>query len=164
MYLSEICLQQFVFFAKELDKNTTNHSFYQRENYKIVPMFYKNILQIDDDSDDCELFMEALEAVSSALYTGINNPVEALRKLAQNEIKPDVIFLDLNMPIMSGLEFLTQVKKLEIVKEIPIIIFSTLQLEDIIQETKGYGAFDCISKPNNFNELKKILAKYTQGA
>ncbi len=127
-------------------------------------MTYKNILQIDDDSDDCELFMEAVEAVSSAAYTAIYNPVEALRKLVQKEIMPDIIFLDLNMPIMSGLEFLTEIKKDEALKEIPIIIFSTSQFDDIIREAKAHGAHDFISKPNNFNELKKILRQYAFSA
>lgn len=123
-------------------------------------MTYKNILHIDDDSDDCELFMQALEAVSPATYTAIHNPVEALQKLIKQEIKPDVIFLDLNMPIMSGIEFLIQIKKQEKLKEIPIIIFSTSQLDDIIHEAKEHGAFDFISKPNNFNDLKKILSQH----
>lgn len=127
-------------------------------------MTYSNILQIDDDSDDCELFMEALEAVSPAKYTAICNPVEALEKLIQKEIEPDVIFLDLNMPIMSGLEFLTAIKKKKDLKEIPVIIFSTSQLDDIIREAKAYGAHDFISKPNNFNDLKKILSQYTFSA
>jgi CheY-like chemotaxis protein len=127
-------------------------------------MTYSNILQIDDDSDDCELFMEALESVSPAAYTAIYDPIEALRKLVQKEITPDVIFLDLNMPIMSGLEFLTEIKKKEGLKEIPIIIFSTSQLDDIIREAKAHGAYDFISKPNNFNELKRILSQYTLSA
>jgi CheY-like chemotaxis protein len=125
-------------------------------------MNYKNILQVDDDTDDCELFMQALEDVSTAVYTGINNPVEALQKLTQKEIQPDVIFLDLNMPLMSGLEFLTRIKKLESIKEIPIIIFSTSKLDEMVQKAKAYGAHDYISKPNDFNDLKKILTKYTQ--
>lgn len=124
-------------------------------------MAYSNILQIDDDSDDCELFMEALESVSMATYTAIHDPVEALRKLMQGEISPDVIFLDLNMPLMSGLEFLNEIKKEEGLKEIPIIIFSTSQLDDIIREAIAHGADDFISKPNNFNDLKKILSQYT---
>lgn len=123
-------------------------------------MTYKNILQIDDDSDDCEFFMEALEAVSSAKYTAIYNPIEALRKLIEKEIEPDVIFLDLNMPAMSGLEFLAEIKKQHTLKEIPVIIFSTSQLDDIIREAKEYGAEDFISKPNNFNDLKQILSRY----
>jgi len=123
-------------------------------------MTYKNFLQIDDDSDDCELFMEALLAVSSSSYTAINDPVEAYQKLLMREIQPDVIFLDLNMPVMSGLELLTEIKKQEALQKIPIIIFSTSQLEEIRREAKQLGALDYISKPNNFNDLKQILSKY----
>lgn len=124
-------------------------------------MIYKNILQIDDDCDDCELFMEALEEVSSANYTAIYDPVEALTKLKKHEIEPDVIFLDLNMPVMSGIEFLTEIKKQDNLKEIPVIIFSTSQLDHIINEAKDFGAQDFISKPNNFNDLKEILSRYS---
>lgn len=123
-------------------------------------MTYKNILQIDDDIDDCEFFMEAVQSVSSAAYTAMHNPVEALNKLIQKELIPDVIFLDLNMPVMSGFEFLIEIKKREIIKNIPIIIFSTSQFDEIKLKAKKYGANDYISKPNNFNELKKILSPY----
>jgi len=123
-------------------------------------MTYKNFLQIDDDSDDCELFMEALTEVSTSMYTGINDPVEAFQKLLKQEIRPDVIFLDLNMPIMSGFELLTQLKKQDTLQQIPVIIFSTSQLDDIITEAKQLGAHDYISKPNNYNELKQILSRY----
>ena len=123
-------------------------------------MNYKRILQIDDDTDDCDFFLEALAAVSSASYKAINNPVEALHKLLHHEIEPDVIFLDLNMPIMSGFEFLEEIKKMEKLKEIPIIIFSTSQPHDIINEIKEYGVQDFISKPNNFNDLKEIISRY----
>lgn len=123
-------------------------------------MIYKNILQIDDDIDDCDFFMEALQAISGAAYTGIQNPVEALKKLIDNQIHPDIIFLDLNMPVMSGFEFLTEIKKQDILKNIPVIIFSTSQFDEIKLKAKNHGANEYISKPNDFNELKKILSHY----
>jgi DNA-binding NtrC family response regulator len=123
-------------------------------------MNYKNILQIDDDIDDCDFFQEALQCISNAVYTSINDPVEAMHKLVQNEIVPDVIFLDLNMHSMSGMEFLVEIKKKEALKNIPIIIFSTSSLHDIKSEAKKKGAYDFISKPSNFNELKIILTRY----
>lgn len=123
-------------------------------------MKYKNILQVDDDTDDCELFMEALQCVSTAKLTSINDPLDAMQKLIEMEITPDVIFLDLNMPTMSGMEFLAEIKKNEALKNIPIIIFTTSQLQDIKSEAKNQGACDFISKPSDFNELKTILSRY----
>lgn len=123
-------------------------------------MTYKNILQIDDDADDCEFFMEALQAVSQADYTSMHNPVEALRKLIEQELIPDVIFLDLNMPIMSGFEFLTEIKKQDILKNIPVIIYSTSQMEENKNKASAFGASGYISKPSDFNEMKRILTTF----
>ncbi|WP_026729696.1 response regulator [Flavobacterium denitrificans] len=123
-------------------------------------MIYKNILQIDDDIDDCEFFMEALQAVSNADYTAMHNAVEALNKLIRQELNPDIIFLDLNMPIMSGFEFLAAIKDQKIIKDIPVIIFSTSQYEETKIKARNYGAKEFISKPSDFNELKKIISHF----
>lgn len=124
-------------------------------------MIYKNILQIDDDIDDCEFFMEALQAVSNADYTAIHSATEALYKLIHNELNPDIIFLDLNMPIMSGFEFLTEIKNQKSIQNIPVVIYSTSQFEETKLKAKHFGAKEFISKPSDFNEMKKIISHYT---
>jgi len=118
-------------------------------------MKYKNILQIDDDFDDCEFFQQALEGVSTAAYTALHNPIEALQKLIDKEIKPDLIFLDINMPLMSGIELLAEIKKRDTIKNIPVIIFSTAPVSSSL--AKILDAKDYVTKPSNFNELKNIL-------
>lgn len=131
-----------------------------RSTIKII-MKYKNILQIDDDYDDCNFFLEALEEVSAAAYTAIHNPVHALQKLINNEIRPDLIFLDINMPFMNGMEVLTEIKKRELIKNIPIIIFSTSIPLDIKTKIRDLGAIDFYTKPNDFKVLKNLLKNLT---
>ena len=121
-------------------------------------MKYKNILQIDDDIEDCEFFEQTLKMVSTASYTSIQNPRLALHKLISREITPDLIFLDVNMPSMSGPELLLELRKSEHLKNIPVIILSTSplfsHLKCIVSDTEQY-----LIKPNTFNELKSLILK-----
>lgn len=119
-------------------------------------MKYKNILQIDDDYDDCEFFEQALKTVSNASYTSVHNPVDALRKLVNKEIKPDLIFMDVNMPYMSGPELLIEIKKRKVIKNIPVILLSTSPFFYKNAE-KVSGVKDYLVKPSTFNELKNLI-------
>lgn len=60
------------------------------------------------------------------------------------------------MPIMSGPELLTEIKKREITKDIPVIMLSTSPLLSK-NHGKVYGAKDYLIKPNTFNELKNMI-------
>ena len=119
-------------------------------------MKYNNILKIDDDYDDCEFFEQALKMVSTATYTSVNNPLDALRKLINKEIKPDLIFMDVNMPLMSGPELLNEIKKRETTKNIPVVMLSTSPLLSKNQN-QVLGAKDYLVKPSTFNELKNLI-------
>jgi len=124
-------------------------------------MPYKNILLIDDDDDDQEIFLAALREISSSVqYNYVNNARKALEKLASGEIIPEVIFLDLNMPMMTGQEFLAHIKKVEKLSEIPVIIFSTSADPSTKQLTKQLGARDYITKPGDFDQLVNILQPF----
>lgn len=121
-------------------------------------MNYNNILFIDDDTDDQEIFLAALKTVSDAVaYTVISNPREALQKLKSRELTPDIIFLDLNMPIMTGQQFLIEIKGNTALKNIPVIIFSTSSNPATMHATKELGAIDFITKPTKFDELVELI-------
>jgi len=122
-------------------------------------MRFGNILLIDDDADDQEIFISALNDISEALdYTALADASIALKKkLESKELTPDVIFLDLNMPIMTGEQFLIAVKNKEGLKNIPVYIFSTTSHSKTIQHTLELGAQDFITKPNKFDDLVNIL-------
>jgi CheY-like chemotaxis protein len=122
-------------------------------------MHYKNILLIDDDEDDQEIFLSAVATVSKdATCMTLSNAEEALEKLVAREIFPEVIFLDLNMPIMNGQQFLTLIKQQDVLKSIPVIIFSTSSHTPTMEIVKELGATDYIVKPENFTDFIAILS------
>jgi len=121
-------------------------------------MPYQNLLLIDDDEDDQEIFITAVKTISSSVVcTAFADATKALEKLSRKEITPDVIFLDLNMPIMNGQQFLVEIKKRKDLQNIPVIIFSTTSHPPTIQLTKELGAHDFITKPGLYNELVNML-------
>lgn len=121
-------------------------------------MSYHNILLIDDDDDDQEIFLTAIEEVDCEVKcTALSDATEALQKLVSKDLTPDLIFLDLNMPVMNGQQFLTEIKKTEGLKTIPVIIISTSTHTPTIKLTKDLGASEFITKPSKFDELVNIL-------
>jgi CheY-like chemotaxis protein len=71
--------------------------------------------------------------------------------------QPGVILLDLNMPLMDGREALAEIKGDPKLKRIPIIVLTTSQADEDINETYGLGITGFITKPMTFSELVKIM-------
>lgn len=116
---------------------------------------------IDDDEDDRELFRIALSGLEIATqYDGAASCCEALVALKKAEVKPDVIFLDLNMPEMTGKECLQELKRSAELLHIPVVIFSTSKDPNDKVETEAMGAVKFISKPSRTSELRAILANF----
>jgi CheY-like chemotaxis protein len=114
----------------------------------------------DDDPDDVELFIEAINEVDDSIqcYTAIDGE-EALQKLKDKlPILPDIIFLDLNMPRISGKQCLVEIKTMEKLSGIPIVIYSTSSIQYDIDETKKLGADYFLTKPASFSELCSKLS------
>jgi len=122
----------------------------------------KIILMADDDIDDTEMFCEALADISENIVCqcAINGNafMETLFNLAE---KPDLIFLDLNMPVMDGWECLRLVKSEQQYQDIPVIMISTSSHKNDIDTALNLGATGYFVKPNNFNDLKLVLHSIT---
>lgn len=118
-----------------------------------------HILLADDDEDDRLFFTDAIEElkVRTAVST-VNDGVQLMQRLNNPDIKlPNLIFLDLNMPIKGGMECLKEIRSDNNLKNISVAIYSTSASEEDIEETFVKGANIYIKKPNDFVELKKIL-------
>ena len=111
------------------------------------------ILMVDDDEDDQMLFKEALKQVNTSVRcdTAMNG-ADALQKL-KSVPPPDMIFLDLNMPIMNGFECLKALKKEQFYQDIPVIIFTTANDSATIEKSKKLGATAFFHKPIDFDLL-----------
>lgn len=122
-------------------------------------MVVRNIYLADDDNDDIELFQEALQDVCNACsLTSSKNGLELLRKLEglQNSL-PEVLFLDINMPLVNGLECLEKIKSEESLKNITVIIFTTSTSAATIERAYKLGASLFVEKPCDYNKLKELI-------
>lgn len=119
------------------------------------------IILAEDDKDDQELFIEALNATDvPSEVTTVENGKQLLDTLKDDTTpKPDIIFIDINMPIKGGKEALAEIKSDADLKEIPAVMLSTSNHPKDIEDTFNNGANLYIQKPNSFISYISILKK-----
>lgn len=119
------------------------------------------VLLTDDDEDDRLIFKEILDEMDKDIIVRkVNDGKQLMEFLAtENKPLPHIIFLDLNMPTLSGLECLKEIRSKEKYNDISIAIYSTSTSEKDIDETFAHGANIYITKPAGYCELKKVLKK-----
>ena len=119
-----------------------------------------NILLIDDDEDDREIFLEAVKTINPAIHCSVaNSATEAFSVLRTCPSLPRYIFLDMNMPVMDGRTCLKQIKKDLRYKDINVVIYSTTKDREEINVFRYLGA-EYVHKPDSFDELLRSLSKY----
>ncbi|MBU0942279.1 MAG: response regulator [Bacteroidetes bacterium] len=118
-----------------------------------------HILIADDDEDDRTFFSEAMtELKMNNKLTLFNDGKDLMDYLTDPEITlPHILFLDLNMPYMSGFECLKMIRANNRFRDVSIAIYSTSSSEKDIEETFIEGANIYIKKPNDFTKLKKVI-------
>lgn len=119
------------------------------------------IILAEDDKEDQELFIDALDAadVPSELTTVENGQqlVDALKDKSQPD--PDIIFIDINMPVKGGKQALAEIKGDKELKDIPAVMLSTWDHASDIEDTFDKGADLYVQKPNSFAGFVLLLKK-----
>ena len=110
------------------------------------------ILVVDDEPSAVELLTEFLTAKNHTVIGAVNGE-EALRKV--KEERPHLIFLDVMMPKMSGLEVLKKIREID--KEAGGIMVTAVHEEETGRQALKLGAFDFITKPIDLAYLEKSL-------
>ena len=116
-----------------------------------------HILLADDDEDDRTLFTEAVKAISPDIKVTLAENEPSLLIFLDNEIKPEVIFLDVNMPLKSGLDCLRAIKSNMNYLNTSVVMYSTSNNMKDIDAAYEEGADFYIIKPSNYNSLIEIL-------
>jgi CheY-like chemotaxis protein len=116
-----------------------------------------NVLLIDDDDAHRIFLRQAFSKKLNATVMEAKNGVEALRVL--EKLVPDVIMLDLWMPVMNGQDFLEKLRDEEQWKDIPVIIMSALRDKDIVQKLLKLKISDYMVKPITLEQINDRISK-----
>ncbi|MDP5017263.1 response regulator [Anabaena sp. UHCC 0187] len=113
-----------------------------------------------DDSLQVSKILERIITSEGIKFIGIQEPLIALPMLVES--KPDLIFVDLMMPLVNGYEICEQLRRISIFTQTPIIILTSSDGAFDRVRAKVFGATDFINKPVEKDQILKILNKYLQ--
>ncbi|MEP6734975.1 MAG: response regulator [Chryseolinea sp.] len=121
----------------------------------------KTVLLVEDDVDDQDFFIHVLDEIKNVqLFGVVRNGREALERLRKATILPSIIFMDVNMPVMNGIECLEEMAKDPSVNSIPVVMLSSsVHLRD---RARFLGATAFIEKPNSSESLRHSLEQLIQ--
>src|SRR5579872_1298495 len=114
------------------------------------------VLLVDDDPDEIELLQEAFTIANPLIVChGAENGLTAINFLRSGEQLPDLIMLDINMPIMDGWEVLRYIRKHDRLKGIPVIVQTTSSNERDKKIAAELGADRFLTKYDDYTSLKR---------
>jgi CheY-like chemotaxis protein len=117
------------------------------------------VVLIDNDEDDQEIFILALKKLNKPMMLkSFYNGQDALEYLRTGETIPLWIFVDMNMPLMSGKECLIEIRKISSLDESDVYIYSTAASPGMPDEVFKLGGKDFLLKPVEFKKLVNLLS------
>ena len=135
---------------------------------KIIPIAESRIAEIllvDDNDDDVYLTREAFDAASLRVHLHhVENGEKCLQFLRKqgpyaNVPSPDLILLDMHMPVMDGHEVLKEIVKDDKLRHLPVVVLTTSYEAADIQKMYGLRCSSYITKPVDFNNFVKAIGQ-----
>ncbi|MBL0740391.1 response regulator [Chryseolinea lacunae] len=116
------------------------------------------VLYADDDADDIELFQEILRDIDrSIVVLFASDGLQALRMLREANVLPDIVFLDINMPLINGKECLSEIRRDHTLKALPVVMYSTANAEQEVKDCFELGASDYLCKATHYAKLREDI-------
>lgn len=116
----------------------------------------KTILLIDDDEDDYMVFKIALAEAAPHVALKHKTTCENIAEVLAT-IKPDILFLDINLPRVNGIKCLELLQKSTVNNTVPIVVYSSSELPKDLISSYHLGATLYFHKPSNVNTLIQSL-------
>ena len=124
---------------------------------------YNRVIIIDDSEIDLEVENIIMKGINLAktidLRLNGEEVIQELSNIKRLDEVPELIFLDLNMPVKDGREVLSELKNDELLKKIPIIIYTTSSNKSEKEETLQQGAVSWITKPHSVTGISEVIAE-----
>jgi CheY-like chemotaxis protein len=125
--------------------------------YLPLPKDFLHILLVDDDAMDRELFREALNSAGlQCRLSEASNGEEGLQVLRGQSL-PDLVILDLNMPVKDGRQTLAEIKSDPALRSLPVCIMSTSSAHFDVSKAYESGANLFLVKPLDFRQLVEMV-------
>jgi len=116
------------------------------------------VLVIDDNEELCEVVGDFLSLKGYDVRCAVNGD-DGLRSLTNSDVRPEVILLDLQMPVMDGWGFLLELHKLPELSGIPVVVMSAYP--DVAEKAKKLGAAAVVRKPVEPQALLRIVDRFS---
>lgn len=120
----------------------------------------KTILITDDSTALRAMLVSIIESLGDFRIVEAANGFEALRLLPREHV--DLIFTDINMPDINGLELISYLRNNPNYRDIPVVIISTEGSQGDIEKGRLLGANEYVVKPFDCSALKNIIVKYLE--
>ena len=118
-----------------------------------------DILLVEDNPNDAELTQRALRKTDiGARLLIARDGAEAIERVLTEGLRPRVIFLDLKLPKIDGMEVLRRIRADERTKEIPVVVLTSSQEERDITESYKLGVNSYVVKPVEFDKFYKTVS------
>ena len=112
-----------------------------------------SILIVDDDLLTCETFMDVLEEKGYRIAKASSGQ-EAIEKVQERSF--DIVFIDVKMPVMNGLEIYLALRKIRPDVKVIMMTGYRQEVQDLVEEAIRTNAYTCIYKPF---DIEKVLAR-----
>lgn len=119
------------------------------------------ILVADDDLDDQEMISDSFRDIDANCKVElVSDGQQAIDRIQNAALpRPCLVVLDLNMPVLDGMETLSRIRSTNNFDDVPIVVFTTSNSKESRKQSLNLGALDYIVKPNDYHGLMEVTTK-----